>query len=224
MIPFLFIKEILSGEKAAEPGARPYRGGPRSRASPRPSPACEGHRGGPVGTGRGGGLWPAGGPRLGCAGPRSRRDSSPRGCCLRLTRLFPCPSRFPPADQSSDVGYLAQHQLFDQVRLSPRSAALGPDISQLPVWASSPDGRKGSSSLVGHRRGWHPRPPHRRAAVVSRKLAVLTPGPQACGAGEGGGGGHGDGRRGPSGRARSRSTCGRTRRKGPRQPGEGGRL
>lgn len=162
----------------------------------------------------------------GAPAPGAGGTAAPEAAPYDSPGFFCVPSGFSPAGQSSDVGYLAQHRLFDQVRLSPRSSVLDPDIfSHLPAWASSPEGRKVSSSLVGHLRGWHPRPPHRRAAVVSRKLAVLTPGPQAWGAGEEGWGEAMVTEGGvPPGRARSPSRCGRTRRKGPRQPGEGGRL
>lgn len=55
--------------------------------------------------------WPVAGVR---PAPRASGAVGPGGRCLRLTGLFLCLSS---AESSRDVGYLAQHQLFDQVSL-----------------------------------------------------------------------------------------------------------
>lgn len=79
-------------------------------------------------------------PRASHAGA-ARRGSPP------LTG-FLCRLRSPPVGQPRDVGYLAQHQLFDQVSPAVPSSAPQPVTSPPLSWALTPKGSRGHSSLV----------------------------------------------------------------------------
>lgn len=70
-----------------------------------------------------------------------------RDLSVTTNRPFCVPSGFSPVEQPKDIGYLAQHQLFDQVSQTTALHPLPFHLLPPPFWGTGPRGQERGSNL-----------------------------------------------------------------------------